>query len=125
MVVGGYITNSFSLESAIASGDCHTLNTNTKKFVSLEIVFFFLFCANEFNKEIVQMQCYLNIKGTYIIYSTYYKPMMYYMPTPLFSSKFLYSYRQERMSRRRRRRSVQLHSVRKTTVLEFLSWDKD
>ncbi len=26
-------------------------------------------------------------------YSTYYKPMMYYKPTPLFSSKFLYRYR--------------------------------
>ncbi len=29
----------------------------------------------------------------YIPYSTYYKPMMYYKPTPLFSSKFLYRYR--------------------------------
>ncbi len=26
-------------------------------------------------------------------YGTYYKPMMYYKPTPLFSSKFLYRYR--------------------------------
>ncbi len=26
----------------------------------------------------------------YTVYSTYYKPMMYYKPTHLFSSKFLY-----------------------------------
>ncbi len=26
-------------------------------------------------------------------HSTYYKPMKYYKPTPLFSSKFLYKYR--------------------------------
>ncbi len=29
----------------------------------------------------------------HIPYSTYYKPMMYYKPTPLFSSKFLHCYR--------------------------------
>ncbi len=28
-----------------------------------------------------------------LLYSMYYKPMMYYKPTPLFSSKFLYRYR--------------------------------
>ncbi len=33
----------------------------------------------------------------YLPYSTYYKPMMYYKPTPLFSSKFLYRYRMLKM----------------------------
>ncbi len=35
----------------------------------------------------------LSVHLVHLPYTTYYKPMMYYKPTPIFSSKFLYRYR--------------------------------